>query len=176
MRDPPQRLAVGHARWPQDRALVEGLIRDFAAWAGPRAGTGGPQVPLARLPGRYRMPHGCILVAHAGSDPVGVAAFRRRRVGVCEIDQLFVREAFRGLSIAGVLLDGLIATALAVGYRRMMVEVGDGCRAAREVYRKGGFQVVRSRAPRPGVVTLGLDLRAALPVVPPGIRSPAGIG
>jgi GNAT superfamily N-acetyltransferase len=162
MREVPQRLAVDEARWPEDRALVERLFQDYVAWAG--AGLGPAEVAreAATLPGRYAPPHGCVLIAHAGPDPVGVAAYRRRRTGVCEVTRLFVRPAFRGLRIAEELLAGLIHVAGVAGYRTMVLEVGEALPVARELYDKAGFRPARSRAPvRPGVVALRLDLPAS---------------
>lgn len=161
MREVPQRLAVGAARWPEDRALVERLFLDYLAWAG---GPGDEDVgrELARLPGRYGPPHGGVLIAHAGPDPVGVAAYRRRRSRVCELKRLFVRPAYRGLRIAEALLAGLIEAAAEAGYRSMVVELGGDMAVARELYDKAGFAADRRRAPaRPGHVLLRRDLQRA---------------
>ncbi|NVO13000.1 MAG: GNAT family N-acetyltransferase [Rhodoplanes sp.] len=163
MREVPQRLAVDEARWPEDRALVEGLFRDYVAWAGAGLSPAAVAREAASLPGRYAPPHGCVLIAHAGPDPVGVAAYRRRRAGVCEVTRLFVRPEFRGLRIAEELLGGLIHVAGVAGYRAMVLEVGEGLPVARELYDKAGFRPARGRAPvRPGVVALRLDLRVAV--------------
>ncbi|MDC7784245.1 GNAT family N-acetyltransferase [Rhodoplanes sp. TEM] len=162
MREVPQRLAVGEARWPQDRALVERLFRDYVAWAGGGLGDEDVDREVARLPGRYAPPHGCVLIAHAGPDPVGVAAYRRRRGGVCELKRMFVRPAFRGLRIAEALLAGLIETAAGAGYRSMVLELGGDMAVARELYDKAGFAADRRRAPaRPGLVVLRRDLKPA---------------
>lgn len=160
MRGVPQRLAVDVARWPEDRALVEGLFRDYVAWAGAGLDPAEAAREAANLPGRYAAPRGCVLIAHAGPDPVGVAAYRRRRTGVCEVTRLYVRPAFRGLRIAEALLGGLIQAAGKAGYRSMALEVGEALPVARELYDRAGFRPARSRAPvRPGVVALRLDLR-----------------
>ncbi|RAI44072.1 GNAT family N-acetyltransferase [Rhodoplanes roseus] len=164
MREVPQRLAVGEARWPEDRALVERLFRDYVAWAGGDLGNENIEREAARLPGRYARPHGCVLIAHAGPDPVGVAAYRRRRTGVCELRRLFVRPVFRGLHIAEVLLDGLLESAVEAGYRAMAIEVGDRMTIARELYQRAGFAPDRRRAPtRPGLIALRRSLVASTP-------------
>lgn len=160
MREVPQRLAVGAARWPEDRALVERLFRDYLAWAGVGPGDEDVGRELARLPGRYGPPYGCVLIAHAGPDPVGVAAYQRRRSRVCELKRMFVRPAFRGLRIAEALLAGLIETAAEAGYRSMVVELGGDMAVARELYDKAGFAPDRRRAPaRAGHVLLRRDLQ-----------------
>lgn len=98
---------------------------------------------------------GCVLIAHAGPDPVGVAAYRRRRTGVCELTRLFVRPAFRGLHIAEELLAGLTDTAYEAGYRAMVLEVGETMTIARDLYTRSGFAPDRRGAPsRAGLVVL----------------------
>ncbi|MFL9825342.1 GNAT family N-acetyltransferase [Rhodoplanes sp. SY1] len=155
MREVPQRLAVGEARWPEDRALVERLFRDYVAWSGDASSPKALEREASRLPGRYARPHGCVLIAHAGPDPVGVAAYRRRRTGVCELTRLYVRPAFRGLHIAEELVAGLTETAAEAGYRAMVLEVGESMTIARDLYARSGFVPDRRGAPsRPGLVVL----------------------
>ncbi|MFD2184384.1 GNAT family N-acetyltransferase [Rhodoplanes azumiensis] len=155
MREVPQRLAIGEARWPEDRALVERLFHDYVAWSGDASSPETMEREASRLPGRYARPHGCVLIAHAGPDPVGVAAYRRRRSGVCELTRLFVRPAFRGLRIAEELVAGLVDAASDAGYHAMVLEVGESMTIARELYALSGFVPDRSGAPsRPGLVVL----------------------
>lgn len=160
MREIPQRLAVGEARWPQDRALVEGLFREYIDGLGVDIAFQNVRRELATLPGRYALPHGCVLIARAGRDPIGVAAYRRYRLKVCEMKRLYVRPPFRGLGVARELVEGLIAEARDSGYRSMVLDTLAPMQAARALYAELGFRPIPpfNRNPLPDVIYLGRAL------------------
>lgn len=156
----PQRLAIGEARWPHDRAAVEELFREYVGSLGLDLGFQKVDRELATLPGRYARPAGCVLIAHAGDEPVGVGAYRRFRGKTCEMKRMYVRPAFRGLGIARSLAGALIEEAQAAGYRRMVLDTLDGMKAARALYAALGFSVIEPYYvnPLPDVIYLGRTL------------------
>jgi ribosomal protein S18 acetylase RimI-like enzyme len=154
-------LVLGEALWPQDRAIVEGLFREYLATLGVDVTFQKVDQELSALPGRYARPQGCVLIARIKGESAGVVACRPLSPGLCEMKRLFVRPPFRGRGIARMLAEALIADARAAGHTAMALDTLGSMRAARALYAKLGFRPVPPyyANPLPDVAYLGLDLQ-----------------
>lgn len=85
-------------------------------------------------------PHGRLLLAMNGSEPLGCMAFRRITPIECELYGVFMRPAARGRGMASMLLAQLKSDARAAGYRTMRLETATFMRNARRLYETHGFQ------------------------------------
>ena len=95
---------------------------------------------LADLPGAYSAPAGCLLLAELGGLPAGCVALRPLDGERCEMKRLYVRAAFRGAGLAGILVEHVIERARAQGYREMYLDTMPKMRAARLMYDMLGFK------------------------------------
>ena len=118
---------------------------------------------LAKLPGEYSPPHGCILVAREGSAIVGCVALRRLDEEVCEMKRLYVQPAFRGRGIGKQLAECVIKQARESGYRRMKLDTLASMEAAIHLYRSLGFNLIKPYRHNPigGAVFMELELNPA---------------
>jgi ribosomal protein S18 acetylase RimI-like enzyme len=156
----PTKVRVSEALWPDDRAVVEELFREYVAALGVDVSFQNVEEEFASLPGRYARPLGCVLIARAGSDAVGVVARRMLEPGLCEMKRLYIRPQFRGRGIAHKLTEAMIADAHGAGYKTMVLDTLASMQAARSLYAGLGFRPVPAYYdnPLPNVVYLGLDL------------------
>jgi len=116
---------------------------------------------MAGLPGAYAPPAGCLLLAELGGRPAGCVALRRIDAARCEMKRLYVRPVFRGVGLAGMLIERAIEEARAIGYEEMLLDTLPGMRAARALYEMLGFRPCAPYLPEPtgGAECLALDLR-----------------
>lgn len=149
---------------------VRTLLREYLGWALTIDGDAdeaptfqGLEEELAGLPGMYGPPGGCLLLALSDDQPAGCVAFKRIDDTTCELKRMYVRPVFRGDGIGSRLVAGLLASARAAGYRRIVLDSHYTMTGAHRIYEAAGFTFVDSpegfpEALRPVVVFMEMDL------------------
>jgi putative acetyltransferase len=132
-------MNICHAVTPQHMALTRALFEEYAAWLGVDLCFQGFAAELAGLPGFYAPPQGRLLLALGGSAAAGCVALRPREAGICEMKRLFVSPAFRGRGLGKRLVEGIVAEARAIGYRKMRLDTLPSMAAAIRLYETLGF-------------------------------------
>lgn len=94
---------------------------------------------LSGLPGKYARPDGRLFLALVGGAPAGCVAMRRFGAARAEMKRLYVRPAFRGLSIGKRLAERVIEEARLMGYRSILLDTLGTMDRARQLYRRLGF-------------------------------------
>ncbi len=153
-------LRISEARWPDDRATVETLFREYVSSLSEDISFQNVDSELATLPGKYAPPGGVVLVARDGAEAAGAVAYRMVEPGVCEMKRLYVRPAFRGSGLGRELAEELIEHARRNGYRTMLLDTLASMGAARALYRDLGFVPVAAYYdnPLPGVAYMAREL------------------
>src|SRR3954465_2075527 len=153
-------IRITEARWPDDRAIVEKLFREYVASLAEDISFQNVDDELSGLPGKYARPGGVVLIARDGAEAAGAVAYRMVEPGVCEMKRLYVRPAFRGSGLGRELANELIEDARARGYRTMLLDTLASMTSARALYRDLGFVPVAPYYdnPLPGVMYMALEL------------------
>jgi ribosomal protein S18 acetylase RimI-like enzyme len=153
-------IRIAEARWPDDRAIVESMFREYVASLSEDISFQNVDDELSRLPGKYARPGGVVLIAWDGADAAGAVAYRMVEPGVCEMKRLYVRPAFRGRDIGRELAEELIEDARAQGYRTMLLDTLASMQSARALYRALGFRPVEAYYdnPLPGTMYMALEI------------------
>jgi putative acetyltransferase len=151
---------ITEARWPDDRAIVEALFREYVASLAEDISFQNVDDELGTLPGKYARPGGVVLIARDGAEAAGAVAYRMVEPGVAEMKRLYVRPAFRGGGLGRELANELIDDARARGYRTMLLDTLASMGPARALYRDLGFVPVAAYYdnPLPGVMYMALEL------------------
>jgi ribosomal protein S18 acetylase RimI-like enzyme len=147
----------------QDLDAARRLFRAYAEWLAVDLGFQGFEQEVAGLPGRYAPPAGRLLLAKAAGEAVGCVGLRPLEPGICEMKRLWVEPGFGGRGLGRALAESIIATARAIGYRRMRLDtLPDRMPAAQHLYRGLGFVEIPPyyHNPYPGAVMLELQLAA----------------
>jgi ribosomal protein S18 acetylase RimI-like enzyme len=148
------------ARSESDYLTARTLFEEYADASGLDVCFQGFADELERLPSMYGPPHGGLLLAWRGSEPVGCVAHRVREPDVCEMKRLYVRPGARGDGVGRSLATSIIEHGRSGGYRSMVLDTLASMVEARALYRSLGFA---ERAPyypnpQPGVVFMELRL------------------
>ena len=151
---------ISEARWPDDRATVDALFREYVASLAEDISFQNVDDEFATLPGKYARPTGVVLIARKGDEAAGAIAYRMVEPGVCEMKRLYVRPAFRGTGLGRELANELIEMARERGYRIMLLDTLASMSSARALYRDLGFSAVAPYYdnPLPGVMYMALEL------------------
>src|SRR5436305_3359249 len=115
-------LRIAEARWPDDHATVEALLREYVASLAEDISFQNVDDELGTLPGKYARPGGVVLIARKGAEAAGAVAYRMVEPGICEMKRLYLRPAFRGGGLGRELANDLIEDACACGYRTMVLD------------------------------------------------------
>jgi len=115
---------------------------------------------LARLPGDYAPPKGCLLLAWSEDEPAGCVVLREFSPGICEMKRLFVRPAFRKGGLGRKLAQDIIEEARRIGYAGMRLDTLARMQAAVALYESLGFRRIEAYRPNPeaDVIYMELDL------------------
>lgn len=153
-------VRISEARWPDDRATVEALFREYVSSLAEDISFQNVDDELSGLPGKYARPGGVVLIAWDGCEAAGAVAYRMVEPGVCEMKRLYVRPAFRGSDLGRELANELIEDARGRGYRTMLLDTLASMQSARALYRDLGFVPVAPYYdnPLPGVMYMALEL------------------
>lgn len=81
-----------------------------------------------------------VALAYADGEAVGCAALRAYSQTAVEVKRVFLREAYRGRNIGGMLLEKLVEKAKELGFREMILETGLFLEASVRLYRRFGFE------------------------------------
>jgi ribosomal protein S18 acetylase RimI-like enzyme len=121
---------------------------------------------LDQLTSMYGPPSGCLLLASRDDEWVGCCALRRFSDEVCEMKRLYVKPGARGSSLGRQLIEQLLTTARALGYRRMVLDTLKDMSAAQRLYGSFGFRPSKPYYfnPMAGVTYMELDLETVQPV------------
>jgi len=160
MTGPADGIEIGAARFPADRAAVEGLMRAYAASLTVDLCFQGFAEELAGLPGAYAPPRGRLLVARQGERMIGCIALRPLAGTDCEMKRLYVTDEGRGFGVGKRLVEALCSEARAAGYRRIFLDTLPEMVAAQRLYEHLGFRDVApyTANPVPGARFLARDL------------------
>jgi ribosomal protein S18 acetylase RimI-like enzyme len=101
------------------------------------------QKELAKLPGEYAPPEGCLLLARDGRQIVGCVALRRIDQETCEMKRLYVRSDFRGKGIGRALSQKIIDEARRIGYKKMRLDTIPTMKRANVLYHSFGFKKIK---------------------------------
>lgn len=143
-------------------AQARALIEEYASSLGVDLSFQNFAEELAALPGDYRPPAGCLLLARVAGEPAGCVALRRLDDERCEMKRLWVAPRFRGAGLGRQLIDRVVSAAREAGYRRMLLDTLPAMRDAQALYARLGFVEIAPYRynPVPGARFFEFDLCA----------------
>jgi putative acetyltransferase len=151
-------LTIEPVRKNDDVAEVRRLFQEYADSIDTDLCFQGFAAELAGLPGDYTPPRGELLLAQWDGRPVGCVALRPLDEQVCEMKRLFVEPEFRAHGVGRVLVERVIETGKALGYRSMRLDSLPSMERAIALYRQLGFRDTAPYRHNPVAGTVYLEL------------------
>ena len=157
-------VVIGDAQLPRELGAARELFEEYAASLDVDLCFQNFAQELAGLPGDYKPPRGCLLLAHDRAHAIGCVALRPL-VGAGwlggEVKRLYVRPVARGLGVGRGLAAAVIARGRTLGYRELKLDTLATMDEARALYAALGFRECAPyyRNPLPGVTYMTLALR-----------------
>jgi GNAT superfamily N-acetyltransferase len=99
---------------------------------------------VSKLMKNFRPPDEKGWIAELDGERVGAVFVVRKSATVAQLRLLILTPQARGLGLGGRLTDECIAFARSRGYKKMMLWTNSGLDAARAIYAKRGFTLVKS--------------------------------
>jgi GNAT superfamily N-acetyltransferase len=116
--NPTDSIAIREANNSAEVGMVRELLLEYQQALGIDLGFQGFAAELENPPGEYAPPRGRLLLARVADNVAGCVALRPLSGDACEMKRLYVRPAYRALSVGRQLAECVIAEARAAGYRR----------------------------------------------------------
>ncbi len=149
-------VTVSRAVSDTDVGEVKLLFQEYAAFLGVDLCFQGFDEEMATFPATYER----LLLARVDAAPAGAVGLKPLGEGKCEMKRLYVRKAYRGISLGRRLAEALIREAAGAGYKTMRLDTLPRLEAALGLYRDLGFRSIGAyyQNPEPDVVYMELDL------------------
>jgi GNAT superfamily N-acetyltransferase len=92
------------------------------------------------LPGRYKQPNGCILLATYNEQPAGCVALGSLNECICEMKRLYIKPEFRRKKLGTTLCRAVIEQAKKTGYTHL--RLATALEPAKFLYKSLGFMEI----------------------------------
>jgi ribosomal protein S18 acetylase RimI-like enzyme len=99
---------------------------------------------LAELPGDYKAPSGCVLLAEADTGFAGCVALRPLQGNICEMKRLYVIPEYQGHGIGRALASSVIGEARKKGFQKVRLDTIESMKAAQTLYCSLGFKTIEA--------------------------------
>ncbi|WP_233862688.1 GNAT family N-acetyltransferase [Paraburkholderia adhaesiva] len=130
---------IREAVFPSDTRALIALIREYVRWLDMDLSYRGFDAEMDAFEHVYTLPSGMFFVADANGDVAGCAGLLRHTTETAEIKRLYVREAFRGLSLGEKLVTSVIREAKTLGFSTLVLDTVPQTRFAQRLYERLGF-------------------------------------
>ena len=145
----------------EERETVRTLFKEYAVSLGIDLCFQDFDEELQTLPGKYALPDGRLYIARVDGLVAGCVGLRRFDLTRCEMKRLYVRPQSRGKGVGRLLVERIVADALAMGYAAMLLDTLQSLPEALALYRANGFVEIGAYChnPQPDVVYMVKPLR-----------------
>ncbi|WP_233828974.1 GNAT family N-acetyltransferase [Paraburkholderia sp. ZP32-5] len=130
---------VREAVFPADTRKLVAVIREYVAWLDLDLSYRGFEAEMDAFEQVYTLPSGMFFVADAGGELAGCAGLLRHDAQTAEVKRLFVRDAFRGMSLGETLMTSVIRKAKSLGFTTLVLDSVPQTAFARRLYQRLGF-------------------------------------
>ncbi len=153
-------IALRQAVFPQDTAIAQALLSEYAASLTVDLAFQDFDAELADLGRQYGPPRGALFLAEGDGQALGCVGLRGTDApGIAELKRLYVRPDGRGHALGRRLSQAAIEAARVLGYRAVRLDTLPDMRAAQALYAGLGFVEIAPYRHNPVPGTRYLELR-----------------
>ncbi|PTB19410.1 GNAT family N-acetyltransferase [Trinickia symbiotica] len=130
---------VREAVFPADTRALVAVIHEYVRWLDMDLSYRGFDAEMNAFERIYTLPSGMFFIADADGEVAGCAGLLRHTAETAELKRLYVREAFRGLSLGETLVTSVIRKAKTLGFSKLVLDSVPQTRFAQRIYERLGF-------------------------------------
>ncbi|RQS76315.1 GNAT family N-acetyltransferase [Burkholderia sp. Bp8963] len=130
---------IREAVFPADTRSLVAVVREYVRWLDMDLSYRGFDAEMDAFEQIYTLPSGMFFIADAGGEIAGCAGLLRHTAETAELKRLYVREAFRGLSLGEALVTSVIRKAKTLEFSTLMLDSVPQTRFAQSLYERLGF-------------------------------------
>jgi putative acetyltransferase len=150
--------SIRDAVFPADTAALVAIIREYVQWLDMDLSYRGFEHEMQTFEQTYMLPSGLFFVAEADGDIAGCVGLLRHSNEVAEVKRLYVRPAYRGLSLGEKLIASVIGKASTLGYAKLVLDSVPQTAFAQRLYERVGFTETAAYYANPVAGTRFLEL------------------
>ncbi|PCE30782.1 GNAT family N-acetyltransferase [Burkholderia ubonensis] len=136
---PTHTPVIREAAFPADTVALVAVIREYVRWLDMDLSYRGFDAEMDAFERIYTLPSGMFFVAEADGEIAGCAGLLRRSNESAELKRLYVREAWRGLSLGEKLVMSASRRAKTLGFSTLVLDAVPQTRFAQHLYERLGF-------------------------------------
>ncbi len=142
-------VEIREAKLPDDIDTISQLWTDYLIWGNYTMQQSygvhphNPQETVAediKLIDKFMPPHGRIMLAFVDENACGIGCLKNIDGEIGEIKRMYVAPAFRKIGAGNAILESLVDTAKATGYRKLRLDSPKFMEDAHALYRRFGFK------------------------------------
>ena len=130
---------IREAVFPADTSALVAVIGEYVRWLDMDLSYRGFDAEMDAFEHVYTLPSGMFFVADAGGEVAGCAGLLRHTANTAELKRLYVREAFRGLSLGETLVLSVIGKEKTLGFSTLVLDSVPQTCFAQPIYERLGF-------------------------------------
>ena len=150
-------IEIIHCSTDSEYATALKITRDYIEWLSMDLAFQTIDEELSNFSSMYGPPDGVFLLAWQGHEPAGGVGLREFAPGICEMKRLYVYDQFKGEGVGRRLCTELIDEAKRLGYKKMRLDTLGRMGAARNLYKRLGFQEIESYRFNPDPTTTYME-------------------
>ncbi|KWI53695.1 GCN5 family acetyltransferase [Burkholderia ubonensis] len=136
---PTHTPVIREAAFPADTVALVAVIREYVRWLDMDLSYRGFDAEMEAFERIYTLPSGMFFVAEVDGEIAGCAGLLRHSSETAELKRLYVRAAWRGLSLGEMLVTSVVGRAKDLGFSSLVLDAVAQTRFAQRLYERLGF-------------------------------------
>ena len=149
---------IREAVLPDDTERLVAIIREYVRWLDMDLSYRGFEDEMRSFGQMYSLPSGMFFIVEVDGEVAGCGGLLRHSDEVAEVKRLYVRPAYRGLSLGEQIMARVVGKAKSLGFAKLVLDSVPQTAFAQKLYERMGFTETEPYYANPVAGTRFLEL------------------